>query len=356
MMKRVLFAAALFIIAIAAASCGGSEKLEEASVTMGMPLLSDPEKHKVGWGRSDCASCHPYLPAVHPRQVALPGYTQDMVCISCHLGNGSGYAKKTPDCVFCHTNGAKPVNVSNKSAHSLTRYDDGYSNPAVKVMADIDCVICHDNTNMDGVFTKADLSGFGKWDRAELNGFCLACHSPEGVTAQGRDIKPADIKTKYEIDYHGAGSYADRGFGDNLTGGYGTNYPALPCLSCHTNHSSANRKLFRESFADGEGEFAVRLNNPSDLRDLCAQCHQNIGGVPAPNGKKQTVKHDKPNGWCFKSGCHPVNGHILGAEYAEHLMTAANGGAGCASCHRHGANMGQDDTTFPYGIKNHSIF
>jgi hypothetical protein len=355
---RVLFVLALFIAAIAAASCGGSENLDDASVDMGMPLLNESDNHKVGWGRDDCTSCHPFLPEVHPRLVELPGYSPDRVCVSCHLGNGTGFNKKIPECVFCHTNGALPVQVEERSAHSLTRVrdDDVFTPPTAKAMKDVDCVICHDSANMDGIFTKSDLSDFNKWDRVDINGFCLTCHSPEGVTAQVREIKPADIKSRYSADYHGAGEYTDRGYGNDLAGGYEPSASALSCLSCHTNHSSANRKLFIERFAGADGEHSVSLNNPDDLRDICTRCHENSGGTAAPNGKKQTLKHNglSSNGWCFK--CHPSNGHAIGAEYAESMMAEESGGAGCASCHRHGANLGVNNTEYPYGTVNHSIF
>ncbi|MDR2104482.1 MAG: hypothetical protein LBP51_01865 [Deferribacteraceae bacterium] len=359
---RILSAFLLFSAAIIAASCGGSEKLEEASANMsiGIPLLTEPDKHQVGWGRSDCTSCHPFLPEEHPRLVKLPGYSADEACISCHLSNGTSKGKKIPECVFCHTNGAKGVEaLAKRSAHSITRdRSNPYENPPTKSMSDIDCVICHDSANMDGKFTKDDLSDFGVWDRGELNDFCFACHSPNGATAQGLNIKYTDIKTSYILDYHGQIGYTDRGYGNDLIGGRTPNSPALSCLSCHTKHSSNNRKLFIESFSDGGAAVNVKLNNPSDLRDLCTRCHQNDGGESAPNGKKQTIKHDiKSGGWCFQSGCHPTNGHPVGAEYARTLMKQEYGGSGCTSCHRHGANAGATpNNLYPDGTENHSIF
>ena len=356
-LKIFLLLSFAVITAVYTVSCGGGSENNDTTVRVSMPLLTRAEVHGsgIGWKRNDCDSCHSFasLPAPHPNIVEVTGMTQNEVCMMCHLGNGVDGRFNIPKCVNCHTDGnafgAKAMSGAGFSMHTVTDKNAAQ-------MSDIDCIICHDSTRMNGRFDYSDLSALtsegAEWDKSNLNNFCLTCHSANGVYTQERSISGFNMKDVYPNDYHGDTVY-EYEMGalrpDNVRG------EPLSCLNCHRVHTSDNRKLFIMTGADArivtDGDAknaAVTLNgDDSDLRDLCVICHAgdtaHPDSVPAPNGLYQTTKHIE--GYCFN--CHRLTGpRPVGASIAINLMSIG----GCRLCHKHGANMGPASVDFPNGI------
>jgi len=341
MIRFVYYALILFLVY----GCGGSNTSDKASPvwpdeSFNPPRLVDSTAHGagVGWGKSNCISCHPYtfLKTAHKYSPSLGesfekvGADNTGVCLYCHGSNGiENLTADNYQCVLCHTeNGVLHDGVKSSGAYKHDVNSDGIFNNA-------DCLDCHKTSDMNGIL-KPDIDFDMIFnDIKTVNDFCLKCHGFDGFNGI---YGPQLIFEKdfLNIEETFIGRYLDNSTADvhgygighktsagTFRGNYKNNM-VIPCISCHEVHTSKNPYLIAESgknavYSDDEGKNAVISTTEENFTELCAVCHTSPEGIDTPttnNGLKE-VYHSGP----FSNNCTECHYHGAGySAYRENLF------------------------------------
>ncbi|MFU8819794.1 MAG: hypothetical protein ACNA74_08755 [Desulfurivibrio sp.] len=265
-------------------------------------------------------------------------------CLACHDTNGLDSAGLR-ECLICHGSEAIIPGAGmfgGQHAHTIT-------NPGGPALGDADCVICHNRSDMNGVFElNVDLSSFAGAAYGSINDFCLACHDFDGATLDGIEVilppplrfpEPqgpqfGDLRQTFlgigtteerraTADIHGfrAGSNPEdkppvSGEPNSYRPGYGVDM-MLACTDCHLVHSSANHYLITNTgasasqlAADDPTRNAGVAVSERNFEQLCAVCHTNPAGPDLGNGLRGSL-----HGAGYPGDC--VSCHYHGAGYIE---------------------------------------
>ncbi|MDF1613883.1 cytochrome c3 family protein [Desulfurivibrio dismutans] len=349
------------------AACGGSSSAAKDDYdppgTGVAPRLLSSDDHAggLGWGRKDCLTCHP-MERVEAMHAEMKGIADSLVrladrvggdvqrsCLACHDTNGLDPVQGR-ECLICHGNSgvmAGAGQFKKEHAHTITHIGGN-------ALRDVDCVVCHERSNMDGTFDlNDDLTRFRAGVSYDsINDFCLTCHDFDGVSTPVGDIIPpplrypelpqAPVYTDLQRSFMGAGSTdAERratadihGFRSGtsqadkpvvsagLPNVYRAGYEAgmvLSCTDCHFVHSSGNPYLITER-ADTAGELtdaAVLSSSVAvserNFEQLCAVCHTHEQGGDVGNGLRGSLHFAGYVGDC-------VSCHYHGAGYIADLF------------------------------------
>jgi len=176
-------------------------------------------------------------------------------------------------------------------------------------LADADCLICHDASDMNGAFDpERDLTRFGD-KRGALSpyfsetDFCLRCHNRDhqqaGFEMGGRAYEDPVVAMEdnySHTDYHGFLNSSGMGTYAGLRSGYRYG-SVVRCSDCHSLHGTDNNALIIDNSVDGAkdlpsdpggGPYAVDTSG-GDFSQLCVLCHRmeiviDSGDVDAGNG------------------------------------------------------------------------
>lgn len=363
--KKWPLAAVVLFLGATLAACGGSSSPRTDSYTPGgeikAPLLLNSTAHAggQGWGRADCLACHimervetqhqrvPKIQASLMQVAELRGGEVQRTCLACHDTNGLDPVADR-QCLICHGDNRVLAGAglfTKEHTHTIT-------NIGGSALADADCVVCHERSNMDGSFDKnEDLTRFRAGvDYDSINDFCLSCHDIDGVnvptlgvilppplrypneypkepvfTDIGRSFMgtgSTEGERRTTADFHGFGRGTDllikQVGGNKYRDGYDQHdHAPLLCTDCHLVHSSSNHYLITESGAsasgltDPEARAASVAVSERNFEQLCAICHTNDDGPVVGNGLTGIS-------------------HIVGYP------------GDCVSCHYHGAGYIED--------------
>lgn len=332
-MYRALFV----LIVLMLIGCGSASNKDDSpsptySSTFNPPQLVNAFSHAagVGWQQKNCFTCHPtdYLRSAHRFSPSLGasfkslGMDQTGVCLYCHNSNGLNVTEDMYDCTFCHENRNIVKNALDlKKPHLHDVNQDG-------VIDNKDCVICHKTTDMNGAI-QTDIDFNVNVAFSSTTDFCLGCHSAGGYNnIIAPPLKYDNLTTNIYDTFVGIGNNiltADvHGYGKgNVSVRYGTfrgSYNTdmvVPCISCHTPHSSNNTYLIAESGylatqSDEQGRNATITVVDNNFTELCAVCHTSTdnSSPTTGNGLKEIV-HPSP----FSQNCTEC--HYHGAGYSN---------------------------------------
>jgi len=241
------------------------------------------------WGQSSCSNCH-VLRNIHKTVPAIKGITQEVgysSCTGCHGTNGTDVQR---ECTVCHNSERlpkSPLQHAEKN-HNFTVAEDSQLN-------DEQCLVCHDASDMDGLFEPAvDLTYYktSVFDLPYRSGteFCLACHNKDRQQL-GFEMEPRFLRDPlvtmdinyHNMDYHG---YVDgsgrRTYAGLRRGDY--QYPSMvECTDCHAMHGTHNEKLIVDRTDAGMIKLAddirlqpvlIDIKQNGDYSQLCVTCHQ----------------------------------------------------------------------------------
>ncbi len=237
------------------------------------------------WGIKECAACHP-VQRIHRRPqanniksiVQKKKYTS---CMGCHGDNGTG--RKRP-CDICHNTADLPATPHRDG--DFQHEFSGYSEEEA-------CVVCHDNSDMNGSFDmRQDLTLLPD-KRQRLSpyfsdsDFCLRCHNRDhqipGFEIENKHWRDplVAMEDNYRfIDYHGHRKGGD-GTYTGLRDGY--EYSSIvDCTDCHAMHGTDNDSLIIDNSAKGvsklvrpQGQDAVPVwTADGEFAQLCVLCHK----------------------------------------------------------------------------------
>lgn len=274
------------------------------------------------WGQSKCSSCH-VLRNIHATAPAIKGITQEVgysTCTGCHGQNGTSVQRQ---CTVCHNSERLP-----KSPLQHAEKNHNFTVAENSKLNDANCLVCHDASDMDGVFEPAvDLKHFQSSgvDMPYRSGteFCLRCHNETHQQA-GFEMEPRFLRdplVMMEKNYHFIDMHGNReGTGERTYAGLRSGdyeYSSLvECTDCHAMHGTHNEKLIVDRTDAGMSKLnaglrlqpvLIDVKQNGDYSQMCVTCHQME--VIVEQGAKDTG-----NGL---SGVHEV-------------------GTDCRECHVHG--------------------
>ncbi len=262
----------------------------DVSLERGQLLLT--ERHGgdgSAWGNENCSACH-FSRSIHRDAPAIRGIVRDVgfdSCTGCHGQNGTDAIRR---CTICHNADRLPRSPIQEG---IETHD--FSVDEQHVLADEQCLICHQSSDMDGTF-EADIdltryqNQFNRFSVPYRNGveFCLSCHNREdqipGFEMQPRFLRDplVTINDSYRhIDFHGF----VRGSGDRIYAGlragsyqYGD---LVECTDCHAMHGTHNKKLIVDRTDAGMVGLDPAIRNQpvfinverGDYSQLCVTCH-----------------------------------------------------------------------------------
>ncbi len=317
---KIILIATLFLLCIGCGAGTDEERRSSISSVQSSSLLLTPSH--TGWGLRDCKACHP-LSVIHRDRgvikdmVSVKGFT---TCMGCHGDNGTDGERR---CTVCHNKNDMPLKPYQHGGHV-----HGFSGD--NGLEDSECIICHDSSNMNGVFTPYnDLTIFmdehGTYSEyTSIFEFCLRCHNryhqQPGFEITGYEYTNplVAMEDNYRfIDRHGTVDGTGDGIYRGLREGYeyGT---SLECTECHNVHGTTNPFLLIDSTVAGVRglDSSIRLRPYSieidggNLSQLCVICH-----------KMDTVLDD---------GDRDTGNGLSGVHYVE---------SDCTDCHTHGAGL-----------------
>ena len=320
---------ALCYLSILLTACGGGsgetsgDENTATNTTLSSSLILDSQHggYAGAWGLENCDACH-QLQAIHSQAtniqniVRLHGYA---TCTGCHGNNGTTASRQ---CIICHNTTDLPTQPQQQGVHRHS-----FISTTAVAANDKDCLTCHYNTDMNGVFDiNRDLVRFRDANQiyspySSITDFCQRCHNRDhqqpGFELQNRDYNDPIIAIednwKYtdkhgEIDGMGARIYT------GLRNGY--RYQSrVECTDCHAMHGTSNQSLIIDKTSTGatlldenfrNRPYAVNINN-TDYSQLCVVCH-NMSSISDQGDQ------DTGNGL---SGVHQI-------------------GTDCKTCHSHG--------------------
>ncbi|MBE9503156.1 MAG: hypothetical protein IME96_03170 [Proteobacteria bacterium] len=291
----------LILIFVFFTGCGVPEESDHVSTESGNLILS--ASHGGGgsaWGFAGCESCHP-MSVIHEgaenvrQMVKEKGFK---TCMGCHGDNGTG--KKRP-CVICHNMPDMPYQSGGHSHNFVSG--------ASERLTDGECLVCHDASDMNGVFNlERDLTLFGDvqgvlFPYQSETDFCLRCHNRDhqqaGFEMSGLsfDDPLVAMEDNYShTDYHGFLNSSGMGTYAGLRDGYRYG-SVVKCSDCHSLHGTDNEALIIDNSVDGAGSLDPDLRDGSytvdtaggDFSQLCVLCHNmetiiDSGDVDTGNG------------------------------------------------------------------------
>lgn len=297
---------AVMVLTLSLWACDDGGNKGQVSLSSGTLLLERSHGgNGAAWGLSDCAACHP-IARIHEGASTIRSIVEHKgydTCSGCHGTNGGAEQRQ---CAICHNAKDLPSTPFLDGIHSHTFNSEGGSG-----QKDSDCVACHKESDMDGVFVpEQDLTAlanrFGVAEKpASVTEFCLGCHNRDHQQShyplQGYEFDDPMIamEDNYNfIDKHGIPEGNGARTFNGLRSGY--HYQSVvACTDCHAMHGSNNQKLIIDNSLKG-----VSLLNPDireqgykvetlegDLSQLCVLCHNmqlvlDSGDVDAGNDLK----------------------------------------------------------------------
>ncbi len=232
-------------------------------------------------GDATCVSCHPKQRDTPPHQVAVGD-----PCLYCHGKHATDHPTRG-DKVTTRACGSEGCHATKTAPRpDLIRHEPfafGW------------CTMCHEHQS---TFLRPPV------DRQVA--LCLNCHD--------REVIPPEVK----------GQAASAATSIHPPAGKGS----IPCTFCHHHHEAD--KFYEVQTADG----VKRIPNPKRLkrpeRQLCAQCHRDLGSHHiAPGGA--TVEERYPRARDIPCGtCHEAHYAAL----PNLLKTGRSKAEMCASCHK----------------------
>lgn len=344
-------------------ACGGSSSASDSYQPSGAIeaprlLFSTAHGGGQGWGQAKCFTCHP-MSKVENAHVRVPVIRDSLVRLSAKIGGEADRA-----CLACHdTNGLDPVasreclicHGDNDIVAGARMFSGAHQHTITKIggsaQRDADCIICHERSNMDGVFERdVDLTRFSGSSNAWINDFCLACHDVSGAAGilppplrfpeppeeplSFSDLSrtflgagTTDAERQATADFHGFGRGTDPATKPILFGGntYRPGYDQhdhspLACTDCHLVHASSNPYLITDSGArasmldqDEPARNAGVAVTERNFEQLCAVCHTNPEGVEVGNGLQAHLHFTGYTGDC-------VSCHFHGAGFISNLF------------------------------------
>lgn len=240
------------------------------------------------WGMARCESCH-VLNLIHrdaPKIRDIARNKGPEACSGCHGANGTEMQRP---CVICHNAVDLPKSPLQQSPH---KHDFKFG--TTQNLADKDCLVCHDASDMDGQFeNNVDLTllpdrGGVKSEYRNSAEFCLRCHNRDhqqpGFTMLDRDYRDDLIAMEDNwrfIDKHGypkgSGQRTYAGLRDDVY-----QYASVvECTDCHAMHGTQNQKLLIDTSASGVFRFGQNVRQlpygvdirGNDYSQLCVLCH-----------------------------------------------------------------------------------
>lgn len=234
-------------------------------------------------GSDTCATCHEdeakyYQQTAHAKLTNVPGWTvRDQGCESCH-GPGKAHvdAGGDPNLIRRFT-GAAPRDVSETCLRCHAGSDERNNfRRGGHGRADVSCINCH--------APHSPASASPHMVRAEQPALCYQCH--------------AEVRAQFSMAFHhrvGEGAMVCTDC-HNPHGGFEPRQARLsvgadvPCLKCHADKQGPfvfeHAPLKIEGCAvchQPHGSNNPRLLVRSQIRQLCLECHTNVGTIGAPN-------------------------------------------------------------------------
>ncbi len=270
------------------------------------------------WGKDKCVACH-VVQRIHRSKQAsnirsIVQKKKYASCMGCHGDNGTGRSRP---CEICHNASTLPDTPHRNGA---------FKHEFLKSTEDEKCVICHDNSDMNGIFeVRQDLTLLpDKQQRLSpyFSGadFCLRCHNRDHQFSEAtienkhwRDPLIAMEDNYNFIDYHGKRKGGD-GTYSGLRAGYKYS-SSVECTDCHAMHGTDNDSLIIDNSAKGVAKLKLPKGfsqvpvwvGDGEFAQLCVLCHN-------MEQEGQGSKIDTGNGL---SGVHQAWGN-------------------CRDCHAHG--------------------
>ncbi len=317
----------LSLLLLQLGGCGlDGDNHSEDVVIRGENLILDNSHGDGGaaWELPVCGACHP-VEQIHAdageltRKLTIDkGYES---CTGCHGRNGTEEPRR---CVICHNNADLSAMPHLDGAQS-----HNFSSNALGGMSDVDCLVCHSASDMDGLFElERDLTPIA--DALQLYSpynseadFCTRCHNRDHqqpgfkIDAEYDDPLIAIEESYRYVDKHGV----ELGTGTGTYTGLRSSYiyqSEVKCSDCHAMHGTNNSGLLLDSSAKGASLLDLTLpeltahpysvlSSGGEFSQLCVLCHQ-------MNEIFDDGAADTGNGL---AGVHQVGGE-------------------CISCHSHG--------------------
>lgn len=201
-------------------------------------------------------------------------------CLECHSDHATGH--------YVHP----AIRRGCTSCHSIENREDA-SYVALKPTKSVVCFECHQPETVlyvhfpyaSGMCMRCHnphVSASPRLLRAQVNELCLKCHLRSRESVPSRYMPTialtADTRMGHPFMHHPV-----RGTPDPLTGG------EMCCTSCHLAHGGA--KLHHLKMGSEIPEDA--LNQKTETKDICQNCHMHLWGLDGASGKKKNKKDNK---------------------------------------------------------------